>query len=144
MENFSEKKSYYLKLENFQKKSYYLKWENFQEKKSHTTSNGIWKNTKNAFHYIFPFGEGDNKKKNYYNWSWWQRAEILAHFQYGSFVGRGAEVKETHNTWVVGMKHEKIQDGKCKISFICSHNPSIVGLLNFTPATHTASILEMR
>ena len=63
MEKFSEKKSYYLKLENFQKKSYYLKWENFQEKKSHTTSNGIWKNTKNAFHYIFPFGEGNNKIK---------------------------------------------------------------------------------
>ena len=72
MENFSEKKSYYLKWENFQKKSYYLKWEIFQEKKSHTTSNGIWKNTKNASHYIFPFGEGDNN--NNIKRSWWQRA----------------------------------------------------------------------
>ena len=76
MRNFSEKKSYYLKWEKFSEKKVILskigkfskkvilsKMGKFSGKKSHTTSNGIWKNTKNAFHYIFPFGEGDIQKK---------------------------------------------------------------------------------
>ena len=51
-------------------------------------------------YYVFPTVEGNFLPPR----SWWQRAAFWAHFQYGGFVGRGAEVKETHKTCVVGKK----------------------------------------
>ena len=49
-------------------------------------------------YYVFPTVEG------YVPRFWLQRAAFWAHFQYGGFVGRGAEVKETHKTCVVEQK----------------------------------------
>ena len=48
-----------------------------------------------------------NKRRLRLRWRWWQRAVVGPHFQYGSFVGRGAEVKETHKTCVVGTNLKK-------------------------------------
>ena len=83
-------------------------------------------------YYVFPTMEGDILPLCLQR-SWWQRAVFWAHFQYGGFVGRGAEVKETHKTCAVekSWRNHESKSQYLEAKFNDSHSLSLSLSLSF-------------